>query len=185
MTLIRAMRNARVQNGWSLRKAAAKSGLAAPNLSAIETGRRGATVGTLERVAESLGLVFVPVQSGGRATVADAVESIRGQDDSTAYRVLIQVADDLSAVEPFVRALLAAERPAAVSPRWDAAVAGIVEWRLAAVGLPSPAWVVETAGDVGWRWVPSSGPLPVRTDRVPAPLLRRGVLLEADELVSV
>ncbi|KQQ05852.1 MULTISPECIES: helix-turn-helix domain-containing protein [unclassified Rathayibacter] len=185
MTLIRALRNARLQKGWSLRATAAKSGLAAPNLSAIEKGRRGATVGTLERVAESLGIAFVPVQTGGRRTVADAVQSIGTHDGTAGYRVLVQLSDDLSAVEPFLRALLAAERPAAISPRWDAAVAGLVEWRLEAVGMPSPAWVMETTGDVGWEWSPSGGPLPARPDRVPDPLLRRGVLIEADELESV
>jgi hypothetical protein len=53
-------------------------------------------------------------------------------------------------------------------------------------GIPTPHWVTETSGDPTARWNPWATELTdlVDVDRVPEPLRRRGVLIEAGELES-
>lgn len=106
-----------------------------------------------------------------------------------AYRVLAQVTNDLTTPDPADRFVLAIEPPAQISPEWDAALAGITEWRLSQAQLPLPSWVVDEHGNQDWNWTPplsaASASVPVEIENVPAPLRNRGVLIEADELASV
>jgi hypothetical protein len=101
----------------------------------------------------------------------------------------VQVADDLSASDPADRFLLAIEPPTHVSPEWDAALAGVAEWRLSQAQLPLPGWISSERGNPDWRWTPplssASAAIPRQEENVPWPLRKRGVLIEADELTSV
>ncbi|WP_426516369.1 hypothetical protein ACPPVQ_17310 [Diaminobutyricibacter sp. McL0618] len=119
-------------------------------------------------------------------TLADAV----GHNNfRRAYRTLIQVADDLTTPDPADRFVLAIEPPAHVNPQWDAALAGIAEWRLSQARLPLPGWITSERGNPDWDWTPPLSPaaeaIPVKVENVPEPLRERGVLIEADELASV
>ncbi|WP_417564388.1 hypothetical protein [Microbacterium sp.] len=105
-----------------------------------------------------------------------------------AYRQFIQLADDLAAVDAVTKVLLSAEEPDLTGTRWDDAVAALVEYRLAEAGAPVPGWVAERRGDADERWEPQRAalPLPFPADitAVPEPFLRRGVLIEENELAS-
>lgn len=185
MSIINSLRRVRVNQRLTLRALAAKVGMAASNLSTIESGRRGSATETVERLATALGVTLVPLELGGRATVAEASEHFVGADDRRSYRLLLQVADDLRSASLFTRTLLVAERPHALSPRWDAALAALVEFVMDDSGLPTPGWTAERVGDRSWCWVPSSGPLAPDVRLVPEPFRRRGVLIESGELESV
>lgn len=124
----------------------------------------------------------------GRSSAAEVAEAIAAEGGARAYRALLQLADDLAAVDAGARVALSAEEPVAEVGRWLDAIAGIVEMRLREVGAPAPVWVVACGGDPGSKWEPDRGvtlPEPADEVLVPEPLRRRGVMIEASELRSV
>ena len=190
MTLVSSLRRARLRSGLSLRRAADLSGIAASNLSAIENGRRDPGTGTAARIADAVGITFIPVRLRGRtsaAEISDELTRLAGQP-AEAYRALLQFADDLASTDAVGRVLLTVEEPQVTGTPWDAALAGVAEWRLGHVGAPVPSWISDTTRDPAEVWEPqrTSFPMPPvsRADRVPAPLLARGVLIEAAEFAS-
>jgi len=193
MTIQSSLKHARVRAGLSLTDAAKRSGIQRSNIAAIENGRRDPTASTIEKIATASHVRLIPVASDGRTSVAEAsdtvAEALHRGEAFRAYRALIQIADDLAAPDPVDRFVLAIEPPARITPEWDAALAGVTEWRLGEIGLPLPGWVRAEHGDPAWGWAPplsdAADSIPVDIDRVPEPLRKRGVLIEADELASV
>jgi len=193
MSITSALRRARENAGISLRGAATTSGVGAGNLSAIERGLRDPTTATTSKIADAIGIRFIPMRPQGRSSAADAVETIvdaeAAGDPAAAYRALLQLADDLAAASAVDRLLLTVEEPTRTGSRWDDAVAGLAEWRLGESKTPVPEWVTARRGDAAETWEPqrSAFALGLRSDpdRVPEPLRRRGVLIEEAELASV
>lgn len=187
-----SLRRARRRACISLRDVAARSGVGITNLSAIENARRHPTTATAQRIADAIGVTFVPVLARGRSTAAASAVAIDEAEDAgdhrLAYRQFLQLADDLAAVDPVTRVLLSAEEPDLTGTRWDDAVAALVEYRLAEAGAPLPAWVTTRHGDAGQPWEPQRAalplPFPADVTSVAAPFLRRGVLIEENELAS-
>lgn len=192
MTIVNSLRRARRRSHVTLRDAATRSGVGITNLSAIENERRHPTTETVSRIANALGVTFVPVIARGRSTAAASSDAIaqaeNAGDHRLAYRQFIQLADDLAAVDPVTKVLLSAEEPDLTGERWDDAVAALVEYRLAQAGAPIPAWVTARQGEPAAPWEPqrSAVPLPFPADitAVAEPFLRRGVLIEENELES-
>ncbi len=192
MTIVNSLRRARRRARVSLTEAATRSGVGITNLSAIENARRHPTTETAQRIADALGVTFVPVLARGRSTVAASADAIARAEDAgdhrLAYRQFIQLADDLAAVDPVTKVLLSAEEPDLTGRRWDDAVAALVEYRLVEAGAPLPGWVTERGGDADEPWEPQRAavPLPFPADitAVAEPFLRRGVLIEENELAS-
>lgn len=187
-----SLKQARVRAGLSLTDAAKQSGIQRSNIAAIENGRRDPTASTIEKIARASRVRLIPVKSDGRTSVAEAAtvlaDAVRQDNTRRAYRVLVQVADDLTTPDPTDRFVLAIEPPTHISPEWDAALAGVTEWRLSQARLPLPGWVTNERGNQDWRWTPPLSPateaIPVHIENVPEPLRERGVLIEADELTS-
>ncbi|QEW04643.1 hypothetical protein [Microbacterium lushaniae] len=126
-------------------------------------------------------------RSSAAEIAAELSKAVARGNGRLAYRLLIQLADDLRAVDAAGRVVLAAEEPPNVG-RWSDAIAGIVELRLREAGAPLPDWVVASIGDPNDLWEPDRGvKLPWGADLklVPEPLSRRGVAIEASELESV
>lgn len=193
MTIVNSFRRARRRSGESLRTVASRSGIGASNLSAIENGRRDPTSSTLDRLASTIGLEWVPFDAEGRTPAASAVDDItRAEADerhAQAYRRFLQLADDLASADPVKRVLLSAEPPDESPSRWLDAVAALVELRLREVSAPVPTWAAQRPGHPDAIWEPqrSSRPLPWAADRsqIAAEFLRRGVAIEKGELLSV
>lgn len=192
MTIVESFRRARKRSGESLRNVAARSGVGAGNLSAIENGHRDPTSATLDRLSSAIGVGWIPFPARGRTPAAVAAEHILHAEaqghDAQAYRRFLQLSDDLASADPVTRVLLCAEEPDQSTSRWVDAVAALVEVRLKEVSAPIPDWVTERAGHPDAIWEPqrSSHPLPLEADRteVPIEFLRRGVALERGELAS-
>lgn len=183
------LQRARANSSLSLRALAERTGIAAANLSVIENGRRDPTATTAERVARALGVELVALKTRGRVTAAAAADAINhAANPQVAYRSFLQLAQDLDAASPFDRVILAAEQPAATNTRWDDAIAGLVEWLLGREQAPVPDWAIDRAGDADTIWEPerTSAPLTVHADirRAPEPLRRRGIAIEAEELIA-
>ncbi|MBN9209572.1 MAG: hypothetical protein J0H96_13065 [Microbacterium ginsengisoli] len=104
---------------------------------------------------------------------------------AVAYRAFLTLAADLSQASNEELVELVVDAPA-VTGRWKDAVAALIEQRFAARRIPLPAWVEACVGQPGDPWEPqrSATPLwfPVDLNEVAEPFLRRGILIEANEL---
>lgn len=191
MTIATSLRRARLNSGVSLRRAAAASGVGASSLSNIESGRREPTSGTVERIAETLGVRVAIIPRVDRLNAADAAEAIATYADAepaAAYRAFLQLADDLAAADPYERFLLTVEEPRRLGNRWDDAIAALVELRLPDGSFP-PWTAVHDAAQLDTVWEPQRTPfpLPALTDLsdAPEPFRRRNIAISTDELESV
>ncbi len=115
MGIVNTLRRARRRSGASLRSVASLSGVGAGNLSAIENGHREPTSSTVDRLASTMGIEWVPFHAEGRTPAASAADEItRAENDgrhAQAYRRFLQLADDLASADPVTRVLLSAEPP--------------------------------------------------------------------------
>lgn len=97
MTIANALRRIRSRSGRSLGWVAARAGIAESNFSTIEHGRREPRAATIDRLAAALDITFLPVATGGRSTTAETADHIAAalaaRDTATAYRAIVQVAD--------------------------------------------------------------------------------------------
>lgn len=192
MGIVNTLRRARRRSGASLRNVASLSGVGAGNLSAIENGHREPTSSTVDRLAATMGIDWVPFHAEGRTPAASAAEEITSAEadgrHAQAYRRFIQLADDLATADPVTRVLLSAEPPVRSPSRWLDAIAAVVEFRLREVHDPIPSWVSDYCGQPNAMWEPQRGshslPLSVDLGRVPPEFLKRGVAIEQAELLS-
>lgn len=185
-TLLRAARRAAGVNQTQLARRASTS---QPRISALENGVNTPTVDSLDRLLRSLGsrLLVVPTIRSGVSEAASTIhDSLESGDIATAFRALIQYSDNLVAEAGANRLALALSVPEPTGDTaWDAALAGVTEYRLNQARIPSPAW---TAG------VQAAEPTIVSGSRrtrgvdpadVPQELRTRNVLIEAATLESV
>ena len=77
MNITYSLRRVRVNSGISLRRIAAGSGVGASSLSNIEGGRREPTSGTVERIADALGVRVAVIPRVDRLTAADKTDTQR------------------------------------------------------------------------------------------------------------
>lgn len=122
------------------------------------------------------------------AVARDVAEALRGNDNATALRCVVQLLDDLARVTDEMRLQLVREEPPSTSdPRWDALIAGVVEHICHRYGLPVPAWTVDPSRflDRWWFAVPTPALAASAFTETPAALANRGVFIHAASLESV
>jgi len=186
-TLVRSSRRA---SRLSQKTLGERSGIAASSLSLIESGDRIPTVATLERLLAATGrsLVSIPTRRADTATIAEQIaDALASADSASALRHFIQLNDNLAAEHNEVRFALAIAEPAPTGVKhWDAALAGLVDFRLQEEGLPVPAWTREPSRALRKSWTFSGGRYVVPVDRkkVPKAFLDRGVLIDEETLTS-
>jgi len=185
------VRNARRVAGLSQTELALRSGVAASAISQIEAGKRNPSFDTVTRLIASTGgqLVSVPTRIGTAATIAlQIAEDLRAGKKAYALRAFIQLNDNLCSVEGSTRLALCITEPAPTgSKRWDAALAGLVSYRLRQEGIAAPSWANEPSRFLGKVWNISEGTvyLVANPDDVPREFLERRVHIEARDLESV
>ncbi len=187
MTTARLIREARRSAGLSQRALASRAGVAQPALADIERAIHDTRVGTAARLLRAAGckLFVLPTTRTAASSWADTIHTqLRStqRNESTAFRAVIGLSDDLAAAEPAERVALCLTPPAPCGdPRFDAAVAAVVEHHLTTDGLPVPDWVHEPWRSLSepWEATPHLG-----GDEVPDAFLRHGVLLARSELAS-
>ncbi|MGM7666217.1 helix-turn-helix domain-containing protein [Microbacterium sp. A93] len=187
-----SLRRAREREGVSLRQASIRAVVTPSSLSLIENGLRDPTATTVERLAASFGLRVVPLSwPTGHVAVADVAEAISDalerDDEPHAYRALLELSNIFDGLGPFERVLIAIEAPLRITPHWDAAIAGVVEWKLVQGSAPLPQWVKDCLGTPDEDWQPRRVKFPIALEvhDVPEPLRRRGVHVGAAELAGV
>ena len=185
------VRNARRVAGLSQTQLAERSGVGASAISQIEAGKRNPSYETVTRLIASTGgqLVAVPTRIDTAATIAlQIAEDLRAGKQAYALRAFIQLNDNLCSVEGSTRLALCITEPALTgSKRWDAALAGLVAYRLRQQGISAPAWANEPSRFLGKVWNISEGVvyLAANPDDVPREFLERRVHIEARDLESV
>jgi hypothetical protein len=160
------------------------------NISDIEGGR-DLSVSTLERLLQGTGhkLFALPIQ---RADVTEAAHAIRGLlkggNTQGALRVLIQLNDNLVSEHGLSRGVLGLCEPEPTgNQEWDAALAGLVAWRLTEENIPLPTWVDKPRFFLTLPRtlrIDAADPVPAISD-IPPEFARRGVLVWADTFESV
>jgi hypothetical protein len=110
---------------------------------------------------------------------------LAGENRAAATKCLVQISDDLWAVEPGVAVALTVTPPATTGDAgFDAALAALVEYHLDGRGLPVPAWVHDTFRTTD-RWSPLGGDESWLLAETPEAFARRGVLIPAEYFASV
>ncbi|WP_448720611.1 helix-turn-helix domain-containing protein [Microbacterium natoriense] len=167
-----------------------RTGIDTSAIYAFEHRRRDPRVSTAEAWARGLGARLIAVDTHGRASAAETAAQIRhhlrdGNRDAAA-QALLQLASTLQVCDVLALAALTIDEPEPQGDGWTWAIAGLVEYVTARRGIPTPRWATETTGDPTARWSPWATELAdlVDVDKVPEPLRRRGVLIEAGELDS-
>lgn len=160
------------------------------SISRSENGR-DADFGTISRLLAGSGyrLYSAPSTRDDAATVAAEIRvKLSAGDKDGALRALLQLNDNLVAERGLVRGILAIAEPESTRvPVWDAAIAGLVAWRLSEEGLPLPDWVsapsrfLRTPATLD---IDPADPTPP-IDEVPRELAERGVLAWRDTFASI
>lgn len=186
-TLIRSARKSQSLTQVGLSE---KSHVHQSNISDIESGR-DLSVSTLEKLLRGTGhrLFALPIQKADVTEAASAI-SVHLKAGSThgALRVLIQLNDNLVSEHGLQRGVLGISEPEPTGNQvWDAALAGLVAWRLTEENIPLPAWVDKPRFFLARPRslsIDSADPLPTISD-IPPEFAKRGVLVWADTLESV
>ena len=186
-TLLSSARRYRGVSGRALARQTASS---QAGLVGVENGTADATTERLDRILRALDyqVVALPTRLG---TASDAGEDIRrylevGNEDA-AFRVVLQFATDLTRADHALRVALCVTPPAlSGNPKFDALLAGTVEWKLSTDDLPIPLWVGEGARTLSEPWdvEPVPGLQEAARKRTPDALRRHGVYLDPAELVD-
>lgn len=168
-----------------------RAGIDTSAIYAFERGRRDPRASTAQSWAQGLGARLLVVDTGGRASAAETSKQIRNAIDdgdlNAATQTFLQLVNNLRASDVLAVAALAVDAPKDQLGGWSWAIAGIIEEESLRRGIPTPQWATDTIGDANARWNPWAPELAdlVNDDQVPEPLRRRGVFIEAGELVSV
>jgi len=182
---------ARKSQGTTQSQLARVTGTYQANISLIESGATDPGLSTIEQYLSPLGfrLIALPTMKPSVAEFALVIgEAIREKKFSRAFRLLIQLSDNLNAVEPDICvALCASPAPLTGDVRYDALLAGLVEFTLHEKGLPVPGWVSEETRILSQRWVVDKYAIDLTKalKRTPRTFLKHNVVIDAQEFASV
>lgn len=168
-----------------------RSGVAQSALSLIEGGSREPTWDTVDRILRSTGtgIIAVPTRRPDACTSAALIAAAESRGDKpAAVREFIQLSDNLAQVHAGVRVALTICEPASTGVKhWDAAIAGLVAYRLEEESLPVPPWAREPARRLKKAWTFGDGEYTttVLREHVPQAFLDVNVIIDSVTLMSV
>lgn len=191
MSVGELVKSIRVSQLLTQAQLSARSGIAVPNISAIESGKRVPRFDTVEALLRGAGFRLLPVEAG-RSTVFEASvfmhEDLAAGDLDACFRTWLQLNNDLAIVPSASRFLLSLQVPTPTGDaNWDAALAALVHYRLRLGGTPLPDWLTpETAGLSEPRVLETSRRFnfPVDPSDVAKEFVDRNILFPEASLVS-
>jgi len=148
---------ARKSRGLSQVALARKARTYQANISLIESGANDPGLSTIEQCLSPLGFRLIAIPTN-KPTVAEFAlilgQAIQEKKLSKAFRLIIQLSDNLNEAEPGVCvALCTSPAPTTGNLRYDALLAGVVEYTLSRRKLPIPSWVSEESRVLPESWV--------------------------------
>jgi transcriptional regulator with XRE-family HTH domain len=184
------VRAARKSSRLTQQQLAERSHLDQSRVSRSESGR-DAEFSTIQRLLAGAGhrLYSAPTQRDDAATIAAEIRrQLTANEKERALRALLQLNDNLVAEHGLVRGVLGLAEPEPTKhPVWDAAIAGLVAWRLREEGLPTPDWVNAPGRRLSTPRtldVDPADPVPPDSE-VPEEFAERGVRVWRDTFASV
>ena len=179
------LKRSRAQAGLSQRQLAVLAGVSNAEVARIESHRVQPSIPTLGRLLDAVGLGveisgrYVDNRVDARSVSKSIREQVSQCDEAGAYRNWLVLLDDLEAVSA-VRLLELVHDPAVPTgdSRYDALIAGVVEYVCERRSVEPPSWVTDA-----WRATSDwhvSGILAFREverDESPAPFRNRGVYI--------
>ncbi len=190
-TSARLVRTARRSRDLIQRQLADVSHRTQPEIARLERSGQAVSANLVDLLvrAARCRLVALPTDRTPVAEHADAIaELLRHHDENRAFRQVIQLADDLAHEHGAERVALAvAPPPPTRDPRFDALIEGVTEFRLREENLPLPTWLIGTSTKLADTWFVDRYSIDDQNvvDATPEPLLRRNVVLDRSELMSV
>ncbi|GAB3797655.1 hypothetical protein GCM10028798_09120 [Humibacter antri] len=170
---------------------ARSAGVRQATVSEAETAKTDVRTSTLQAFLAVAGLKLTAIPSA-YPTAAETAWRIRrsldGESRDAALRNFLDLAQGLAAEDGVTRAALSVLPPATTGSRdWDAALAGLVEYRLEEVGIAAPAWTAEPERVALRLTSPQLGEYDLLADAENSLLafLRHNVALEPETLGSV
>lgn len=186
------MRQARRSAGLTLREVARVTGTSESNVSAYERNTKRAGHATLRRLTAALDVASDSVIYRHRlTTAASTAAGLRrdvkaGSSHSVSLRRLRELignSDEISTDSDW--ALFAAEPSTTGDPRWDAALAGAVDWCADRLGRERPHWTRTRAAEP-WLFIGSTPALHALAFAASPPQFStKGVFVDPDDLVLV
>jgi hypothetical protein len=146
---------------------------------------------TVERLlaGSNHSLIAIPSTRASAAEIASHIrEAVKNKRPDQAARSFIQLNDNLAAEHNEGRYGLGLSEPAPTGIKhWDAALAGLVAFRLREEGFPAPSWTTQPSRHLKKSWTFTAGTYltPVDRESVPDDFLERGILIDSDTLKSV
>jgi transcriptional regulator with XRE-family HTH domain len=181
----------RKSQGFSQSALARKTKTFQANISSIEAGKTDPGVSTLEQCLASLGysLIALPTKTPSVSqTALKIAEAVSKNQLSRAYRLVIQLSDNLEGLSPELCLALSITPPALTGDaKYDSLIAAVVEFHLTENRLPIPAWLQDPE-----RKLPKRAPidnyetnLKNLATRTPKAFLRHNILIDRSELASI
>lgn len=181
----------RKSRGISQAELARRSNTFQANISSIENGITDPGLSTIEECLSNLGysLIAIPTKkpSVAQFTIGVAL-ALSDSKEAKAFRLFIQLNDNLKSVTPDIcLALCIAPPPLTSDSRYDALIAGLVEFHLSALSLPLPIWINESSRKLKSRWIvdPYESSEASILRFTPKAFLRHNVLINESELTSI
>lgn len=187
------IRASRRQAGLTQRALAERAGTTQSAVAAYETGAKQPSTATLDRLVRAAGLAIVwrlaPASSPVVAAALAIERSLAAGDEPEALRHVAQLVVEVERRTPArrVAAALATEPPTTTDRRWDALLAGVVEWLSHRAGATTPAWTAapDRFLEEWWFLTPYRSLHASALVNTPGELANRGVFVHSDSLSSV
>jgi transcriptional regulator with XRE-family HTH domain len=191
MKAAEVLRTARLNRGLTQRELAKKCQVSQPAIARIESAVEDATLERLNGLLQPLGskVTLVPFRT---STVYETAAFIRHDVSAGeflhAFRSIIQLNDDIERADPATRVALCLTPPNATGDmRFDALIAGLVEYKLESAQLPKPLWVSDLRFFLENPWDLEQVPQLQERARLctPEQFSRHGVFIDAVNFASV
>jgi transcriptional regulator with XRE-family HTH domain len=192
------LRTLRQKNDLTQRDLARLADVPQPTIAAIESAQREPSISLLSRIVESAGyglqLDLRPLARFGVLNTSRQIEkSLRKVHDidrveDSILRLVLSFRDALRRADEFELRDLIDEPPShSGSSRWDAFLAAVVEEECVRRDIPAPRWANDPDRFLKPFWYLSQNPSlhDWEFETAPAPYVRHGVLVAAEELASV
>jgi transcriptional regulator with XRE-family HTH domain len=186
----KTLRDIRKACGLSQETLAEKCSTFQANISEIERDQTSPSVETAQLLFSKLGyrLIVVPIQGLTVQEWGSEIEdSLKKGNEKKAFRIFLQLNDDLTSREPGTLQIIAATPPVISDPKYSALISGLIEWHFTNRQLPLPSWLVKRREILGSPWfVDQLSPNKARIRKsTPRAFAKRNVFLRESELISL